>query len=309
MKKSNLFANCVFAVSFLLVAMSFTACSDDSNDVSNVISQVIENTETPFSVVLKAINSEGNDITPKGEVNSATLFVFDQNNDFVKQVSVEKSAILNRSAIQIECPNTNKITVIAWSGISSSNEQISSLSQANIISDLQVSLKNNNGVASIPSDLFYGQATIQKNNTKAGSSSELTIARKTSVFNLTTKGLIKYMGDTKGEYIYKIKKTRSSFDYNGQMTGEEVEYVAPASFDSNGNLVAASMTILPSDQVTVELYKDGNLLFSSKNDQNGEIMSAKAGKQSDIIFKYSNTVSTNVLIADWGTVIQHVTIG
>ena len=124
MKRGNFFANCVFAVSVILTVLSFSACTDDSNDVVATTSEVIEQAEVPFSVVLKAMNSDGNDITTKGEVNGATLFVFDQNNDFFEQINVNKSTILSRRAIDINCPNSNDITVIAWSGINSGNEEI-----------------------------------------------------------------------------------------------------------------------------------------------------------------------------------------
>ena len=167
MKKGNFFANCVFAVSVIFTVLSFSACTDDSNDVVATTSEVIEQAEVPFSVVLKAMNSDGNDITTKGEVNGATLFVFDQNNDFFEQINVNKSTILSRRAIDINCPNSNDITVIAWSGINSGNEEISNMSKANIISDLQVSLKENNGIANIPSDLFMDKLrfirTLQQN--------------------------------------------------------------------------------------------------------------------------------------------------
>lgn len=152
------------------------------------------------------MNSDGNDITTKGEVNGATLFVFDQNNDFFEQINVNKSTILSRRAIDINCPNSNDITVIAWSGINSGNEEISNMSKANIISDLQVSLKENNGIANIPSDLFYGQVTLHKNSsTKSTVSNELQIIRKTSIFQLSTKGLIKYLGSNAGNFEYRIK--------------------------------------------------------------------------------------------------------
>ena len=295
MKRGNFFANCVFAVSVILTVLSFSACTDDSNDVVATTSEVIEQAEVPFSVVLKAMNSDGNDITTKGEVNGATLFVFDQNNDFFEQINVNKSTILSRRAIDINCPNSNDITVIAWSGINSGNEEISNMSKANIISDLQVSLKENNGIANIPSDLFYGQVTLHKNSsTKSTVSNELQIIRKTSIFQLSTKGL--------------IKNTKSSLDYNGNPTGEEVEFAFPASFDEKGNLTTETQAIFPAQNITVELYKDGNLIFSSEKDKNGELFAATPGKRTEITFKYSGEVSANITIADWATVIQHITM-
>lgn len=102
------------------------------------------------------------------------------------------------------------------------------MSKANIISDLQVSLKENNGIANIPSDLFYGQVTLHKNSsTKSTVSNELQIIRKTSIFQLSTKGLIKYLGSNAGNFEYRIKNTKCSLDYNGNPTGEEVESFSP----------------------------------------------------------------------------------
>ena len=309
MKRGNFFANCVFAVSVILTVLSFSACTDDSNDVVATTSEVIEQAEVPFSVVLKAMNSDGNDITTKGEVNGATLFVFDQNNDFFEQINVNKSTILSRRAIDINCPNSNDITVIAWSGINSGNEEISNMSKANIISDLQVSLKENNGIANIPSDLFYGQVTLHKNSsTKSTVSNELQIIRKTSIFQLSTKGLIKYLGSNAGNFEYRIKNTKCSLDYNGNPTGEEVEFAFPASFDEKGNLTTETQAIFPAQNITVELYKDGNLIFSSEKDKNGELFAATPGKRTEITFKYSGEVSANITIADWATVIQHITM-
>ena len=54
MKRGNFFANCVFAVSVILTVLSFSACTDDSNDVVATTSEVIKQAEVPFSVVLKA---------------------------------------------------------------------------------------------------------------------------------------------------------------------------------------------------------------------------------------------------------------
>ena len=139
------------------------------------------------------------------------------------------------------------------------------MSKANIISDLQVSLKENNGIANIPSDLFYGQVTLHKNSsTKSTVSNELQIIRKTSIFQLSTKGLIKYLGSNAGNFEYRIKNTKSSLDYNGNPTGEEVEFAFPASFDEKGNLTTETQAIFPAQNITVELYKDGNLIFLAK---------------------------------------------
>ena len=111
-----------------------------------------------------------------------------------------------------------------------------------------------------------------------------------------------------GNFYYKVKKTKASFDHNGELTGEEIEYIIPATMDAKGNVIADNTAILPASDVTIELYKDDNMILSSKNVKNLEKVSVNEGEQSEITFDLSKN-NCNIVVADWGTVITHVTIG
>ena len=307
MKKGKIFTNCFFTIWTLSVILSFVSCSADGDSYSVEDSQVPLNVEAPFSVILKAY-SDNQDITAKGEFNNTTLYVFDENNDFYKQVTVDRNYLLQVKPVEISCPGSKKITVVAWSGLSNENEEISNMNQANIISDLQVSLKNNNGVAnSLPSDLFYGQVTVYRSATKSAAQ-ELKIERKVSSMSIMTKGIFKVFDSKEGNYYYKIKSTKSSFNCNGELTGDDIEYIIPATLSDKGNLTTGTFSIMPTDNVTIELYRDDILVLSSENVKNPENVAASEGGLTDIVFDLSrNNISVNV--ADWGTVITHVTIG
>lgn len=311
MKKGRIFTNCLYFVCTLVVAISFASCSADSDSsYSGIDEKVIENaaekTDTPFSVVLKAY-SDNKDITVKGDVDETTLFVFDENNDFYKQVTLDRTYLLQAKPVEISCPGSKQITVVAWAGLSSENEEISAMSQANIISDLQVSLKQNNGVAAtLPGDLFYGQVTLKSTSTKS-SAETLKIERKVSSISLITKSVIKVLDSKEGNFYYKVKNTKSSFNHNGELTGEDIEYIIPATLNQKGNVVAENTTILPASNITVELYKDDKMILSSENVKNLEKVSVNEGELSELTFDLSRN-SGNIVVTDWGTVIQHVTI-
>jgi len=76
------------------------------------------------------------------------------------------------------------------------------------------------------------------------------------------------------------------------------------SLKQNNGVAAA----LPASDVTIELYKDDNMILSSKNVKNLEKVSVNEGEQSEITFDLSKN-NCNIVVADWGTVITHVTIG
>ena len=311
MKKGRIFTNCLYFVCTLVAAISFASCSADSDSsYSGIDEKVIENaaekTDAFFSVVLKAY-SDNKDITVKGDVDQTTLFVFDQNNDFYKQVTLDRTYLLQAKPVEISCPGSKQITVVAWAGLSSENEEISAMSQANIISDLQVSLKQNNGVAAtLPGDLFYGQVTLKSASTKSGAET-LKIERKVSSISLITKSVIKVLDSKEGNFYYKVKNTKGSFNHNGELTGENIEYIIPATLNTKGNVVAENTTILPASNITVELYKDDKMILSSENVKNLEKVSVNEGELSELTFDLSRN-SGNIVVTDWGTVIQHVTI-
>ena len=202
MKKGKIFTNCLFSIWTLSVILSFASCSSDGDSISIIDERVPLETEAPFSIILKAY-SENSDITAKGDVKSTTLYVFDENNDFYKQITVDNDYLLQVKPVEINCPGSDKITVIAWAGLSSNSEEISNMNQANVISDLQVSLKHNNGVANnLPGDLFYGQIVLHRSSTKA-TSQELKIERKVSSMSILTKGALKVFDSKEGNYYYK----------------------------------------------------------------------------------------------------------
>ena len=111
-----------------------------------------------------------------------------------------------------------------------------------------------------------------------------------------------------GNYYYKIKRTKSSFNCNGELTGNDIGYIIPATLNDNGNLTTGTFSILPADNMTIELYRDDVLVLSSENVKNSENVAANEGEQTNIIFDLSRN-NINISISEWGTVIQYVTVG
>ena len=107
MKKGKIFTNCLFSVCMLIAMISLASCSADSDSTSSIDNSIIENASnqenTSFSVVLKAY-SDNKDITVKGDVDQTTLFVFDQQGDFYKQINVDRTYLLQAKPIEITCP-------------------------------------------------------------------------------------------------------------------------------------------------------------------------------------------------------------
>lgn len=263
----------------------------------------------PYTFVVKAFSGK-KDVTTNGDVNGVTLFVFDENYEFVEKKDIDKATVLNRRTIQISAPNTEKITVVAWAGLTNNKEEVSSLNQNNILSDLRVQLKQNNGqVTTPPSDLFYGQISIDRASmTRSEDSQILSIERKVAELSLTTTGIAKKFDTTEGDFYYVIRTSTSVVNHNGEYSGSDVEYILPAQVNELGNLIADNIAVLPSADITIELYRDDIMVMSSKNLKNTENLSVNASEQLDIVFDI-NKANLSLLVAAWGQVVNRVTVG
>lgn len=306
MATNHISAACFWSLGVFLIVISFGRCSADSEGIMNNEEASLAQSEASFSVIL-SVYSDNTNITAEGDVDNTTLYVFDANNHFVKQITVDRTYPLQAKRIPISSPGSERITVIAWAGLSAANEEVGSMNSANLISDLQVRLKQSNGVVSnFPDDLFYGQITISA-GTSSTTAQELKMERKISSLALVTKGIVKTYDSRAGLYFYKIMETNSAFNHNGELTGTEVAYIVPATVNEWGNLVAGTVSLFPGYDVTIELYKDGNRILSSSTDTGSEKISASKGKQTNVIFDLSRH-TCSIAVSDWGTVVQYIAV-
>lgn len=313
MKKINFTTRSLVSALALGFVLTFSACSADSDtsytpgsDVLNKPNKENTPTENPFSFALK-VTSDGKDITTKGDLSTTTLFIFDENDNFIQQMNIDKATILNRKKISISAPNAKTIKVVAWGGLINNKEEVSSLNQTNVFSDLRVQLKKTmEQVAISPSDLFYGQ--LQLNRPAGEEIQTLNIERKISSLTLATKNIAKKFGNSEGDFYYKVTTKYDSFDHNGKLTGSTAEYILPAYMNENGHLSAESITVLPSDEVSIELYRDDIMVLSSKKSKKTESLSLDAAKQLHITMDFYNT-NFAVTVAEYGVVLQVVNVG
>lgn len=312
--KKNILSKGLVSAWLIATVLAFTACSSEDSNMEyiqkdNTTASTGSSTAVnPYTLVLKAL-SDGKDVTTKGDVEGVTLFVFDENYDYVETKTIDKSTVLNRRTISIAANATEKITVVAYAGLTNNKEEVSSLNQNSILTDLRVQLKQNNGQVTSPSDLFYGQISIDRASvTRSDDAQVLSIERKVAEFSLTTTGIANKFGTTTGDFYYKIKTSTSMINYNGEVTGENVEYILPATVNAAGNLVADNIAVLPSDDVTIELYRDDILVLSSKNLKNTQELSISASEQLDIVFD-AVKANLSMVVAAWGQVINRVTVG
>lgn len=289
-------ASLVIAIISMFV---FIGCTAESTDA--IYNEAQQNdTEQLFSLTLEVYNN-GIEEDATQFSQSATLFIFNENNDFVKDIDVTNETIQSRRPTEFTISNAKRVTVVAWSGLNKNNEQITALTKANIIEDLTVSLKQNNGFANNPGNLYYGQVTLSANSTKAEAVG-LKIERKTETLSLRTIGI----EATSGNYYYVIKQSRNGFDHNGSLVGNEAIYKAEATI-ANGQIILDAIQVLPTAKFDIELYCNDELVFTAQNVQKESNISANGELTAFFTFNMNGS-SLAISTADWKIVNQVMTI-
>lgn len=282
------------------------SCTSGSEELPSSLPTDDNTTTTDGIFTLKAsiIDNEGHNITNRRSLNGISLFIFDQNNSFHNRLEIDIQSIIDKRDINISCPGSDQITVIAWGGSADLSEIISNLTKGSPMSDFMLKTSRNTNASNLPGDLFYGQVVISRgNNRSTDLGHELIMRRKNSSISLVTKGLPKEIACC---YTYKVKSADNGFNYNGVLTGDDIEYTIPAYFDDKGNLRMQKSSVLPSSAITIELYKDNEPVFSIQKDEHQNDLSMKEGSEIQIELEYNTTVSVKTTILPWTYISQDI---
>lgn len=219
-----------------------------------------------YNLKMKVLNGKGDEITEAGDrVFNATLFIFDENEKYIGQKAIDGESIKNKKEIALgEYPENTKLHIVAWGNFSTKNQEAPNLSDKTSLSEFKIELKRKTeGIAQSPDSLYYGYETVDLSKGLLTKDYEIAIRPKISRVIITTEGVNNFNNYTKAEssdLAYYLRRTPSAFDYAGEMTGDSISYNPDAAFTQEGNYVAPTSTMLPSQYLTLDLYQNDKIL-------------------------------------------------
>lgn len=266
-----------------------------------------------YKLTLKAENAKGDDVTGSA-LADASLYVFDENYEYLLTVRMTEGQIRNRDEIILNYPEDRNLHVIAWGNLSGQNQTVT---ESELIEELKVQLKSRDGLAQKPDDLFYGNREVQ---TKAGGTlgrnDTIVVRPKLSQVNIITQN-IKYALDKHFpskpvddiECNYQVNRTLSAFDYQGELTGDSVYYRPEADWDTNKEYFAPNYRMCSGENLNVELSADNRTLAVATEDDNGDPLVAPEAGILYVVLIFGEDgalLSVRQTIRPWGTVDDHI---
>lgn len=215
----------VLSALMLLVA-STTGCIRESLDACPPLNT--------YTLTLKVVNAEGDDITESGDVDEVRLFIFDKNKGFVDKRDMTLSDITSRQPITLDYPgDPENLYVVAWSGLTDGQVEVADVNNGSLAEDLNVSLRSSDGIAEAPNELYHGMTFVERAENALTKDQEVVITPQIGRITIEAYGL-EYVNLLKSgnedDFAYTVDKTRSAFNYQGDMTGDSVSYIPPAAF-------------------------------------------------------------------------------
>ena len=275
-----------------------------------------EDLDECYKLRLRAENIKGEDITATGYVSTASLYIFDEDLNYLETRVLDKDFIISHDEIVLDNYTADrKLNIVAWGNVNVLGDK-QEVSESKRIDELKVMLKNQNTLAVMPDSLYYG---IQQVQTKASGgiteNKEIVVHPKVGSVTIETINL-EYGLRSRGissvhECDFYLNKTLSGFDYQGEQIGDSV-YYNPASEPSTLNIgewkTPNQQTACPGNSMGVSLDINGINLGSATVDQNGKPIETKAGENTHIVLEFAEdgTLSARVQVRPWGEVNDHI---
>lgn len=281
--------NTKFPFYILLLMFIFTGCiKDDLNDCPKTYRLVVL-TDPSDDMLLRA--------TPK-----VVLFIFDENNHLIDYRNTSPGIVM-----ELNYPGHSKLNAVAWANIDN-QINISTMDNQMPLEKAKIQLADradnlSGGIYALsPNDLFYGKKELDMKMNTLAQPDILIINRKVAAIRIVAKHLKEYIGTTDSDFTYRVKGSKNTFDFNGNLTGDNRNYLPECSFNEKNELIAPAFLVYPSQtgqSVSVGIYKGANLIHTIDMDDKGIPLKTEAGKLLELVVDFSSEANVGIVIKDW----------
>lgn len=276
------------------------------------IREDLEPCNSSHKLTLKVVNAEGDEITESGAVTQATLYVFDEDFNYLESRRIDGAAIKERKEIALDYGGSNELTLVAWGNMSEKREVVT---QAQRIEELKVILKSNNGLAVQADNLYFGRLTVATQKGLPNADRQIVIAPQTGSVKISTQGLQYAINRLFGLKAaaphacrYTLDRTLDQYTHQGELAGSSVYYNPDAQWVGTEWNTNQYNTYLGTN-LTISLDVDGKSLVDNVGqDDFGEPLSVEKGQTKFISLRFSQDgvlVSVRTSVRPWDVVLQN----
>lgn len=242
-----------------------------------------------YSLKVKAVDIEGNDITTSGTLTSVDIYLFDENG-FVRMVPQGSS-----TDFLLGADKQKPLTLVAWGNLKSDTLKMPELAVGTPLKDARIELIQKEDGYHLPAtDIFYSRQEVTGTATR-GMLEEtlvLTLERRVAGMTIRTKNLEnKFGAGTPCHFV--VYGVGNALNFMGEPTGGTVGYHPQVNHDDVNDIQAPAFRILPTPQenaLSLRLCRGDKVLYTITTDSEGNPLMANPGEHLNIMIDFEAPV-------------------
>lgn len=275
-----------------------------------------------FTVTVKVLDADGNDVTEQVDVADLSLFIFCNQDRYLQTLHMSGEDVRARKPFSLEYEKVTNIQVVGWGNIQNPNIEMDPVGEgAELTSQLYVSLidhapepdSREEETPDIenrsPGDIYHGFLGMEESSRSALASHEIVLRPKMGKINVTTRHLRQWSDCWQwSRFSFVVYGTRDRMTFaHGLPEGDPAVYRPQLSLEEEENIATVSMTSFPCwDQPVLELriYKDREEIYRVSEFDDGTPFKVGAGETIDIYADFSGDGTVKVTVEPWDDIGQ-----
>lgn len=262
-----------------------------------------------FSLNVKVLNTNGEDITALGEAGDVQLYIFDGDLHYLDQVNVSSEDIINAKRLDFFYrTNSQSVWVVAWSNLKRNQSIIPpSFSRGTNMEDALIQLKRDADEYAInPDDLFYGVINVRGQQ----SNQQIPIRRKTALLRVTINGVNFETG--KNYYLVIEGAKQDAYNFKGNLVGNPIHYkhtegFKPSETSYNTLIPFRVFPVSEGNSLIIYVYKELDIIAFTDRDTEGKPIVPIVGVTNNILINLPSgetSIDVTVKVTDWNDFYQ-----
>lgn len=272
-----------------------------------------------YTLDLRVVDSEGNDLTASGILEKADVYLFNPKG-FVRMVPADVS-----SAFLFGDDRDERLTLVAWGNVKEDTLVTTQIAPGTSLEDARLLLRCHTEGTHIPvTDLFYCRKELNSADmedtetalqTRGGMKEDgvtLVMERMAAGVSVHTIGFTAKYPEGGSACHFVVRGAGTEMDFTGKAVGDEAGYRPVFYADEAGDIHTEPFHVFPTcgeQHIAVDIHRSGEKLCTVTQNSSSEPICTPAGKHTDILldFRYT-TLRVTVTVLPWGEVSQDTEI-
>lgn len=243
-------------------------------------------------VIIRALGCDNEDVTASGNVGNVRLYIYNEKQDLIEWIDIDKTDIENCKPIRLKYPKNKRVYIEAVN--LSSNNDIIYPEWQHFLHEFSLTYHAVEEMSNTR-EIFLG-STVYDNTCNETSPHYINIKRTVGKMRVRLSGSVK----DRSLYHIQIKKISAQINHEKAGFDERLE-ITPNLYCKANEITTNYISTFPSEQesgIVVNVYKGGAFIKSLNRDVNGVLFQNAIDKTLEVDINLS-TLAAEVSVSPW----------